>query len=573
MEKNTVGKRGKHSGQPTKRTKHTSDNIENSNEDKFVKACKQVSQNAYYNYNKRLKLLSLPYCNTCIQSSTEPSEMSQELESFKREFNLNMWYEALETCYYSITPTQYLPANVLLGIVEIILNGRENISTQYSMVQIINKCQQILSYHFNMHPPCDNHSKIMNCYKTFLTQNMEVKEQKYSKRNDFGYTDGIIKYCFNRLEYEMNAKSNDDPLYSTDEIDFEYNKIFKEGTTNSLTVNSIHRLNWEQQNYQIFEMLNRTERINRLMATLYSLVELIQFDIYDSVRNKKVRDSFLYVLFEIDTGTNQYSNKLGKQIMEIFAYLIHLDYPDDHIKTMSLWLNALFEVFYFTTTLEQDFPLASSEITNLEAQFYDIIKKLPPQSIIKILERIEPPYIKYIMSRRYFNDELMYDHTNVIDAIYDFIQKSYWENFPKNNEHFIKNEINQGIEANDILKLLSQICMNANFKCNEREDIYKKFDENCLSESEMTQNDVIKLLYISLEALLDAFNVRKVHDAVQGSTQEETPVLTSYHVTTNLEIEYKNIYRAQKNLIELLQQKQAAGELPKFLECLKIIYI
>lgn len=73
MEKNKVGKRGKHSGQSTKRIKHTGDNIENINRDKFVKACKQVSQNAFFNYNKRLKLLSLPNCNTCIQSSTEVS--------------------------------------------------------------------------------------------------------------------------------------------------------------------------------------------------------------------------------------------------------------------------------------------------------------------------------------------------------------------------------------------------------------------------------------------------------------------------------------------------------------------
>lgn len=177
------------------------------------------------------------------------------------------------------------------------------------------------------------------------------------------------------------------------------------------------------------------------------------------------------------------------------------------------------------------------------------------------------------MSRRCVNKELNCDYINVIEAIYVFIEESFWTNFPENNEHFIPNEINKNIKANDILKHLSQICKNANFNCNEREDMYKKFDKECLFESEITQNDVIKLLYVSLDALLDAYNVRKVHDAVQGSTQEEmiTPV-TTYHVTTDLEIEYKTIYTAQKNLIELLQQKEAAGKLPKFLECFKIIY-
>lgn len=47
--------------------------------------------------------------------------MSQLVERYENEIKSNMWYEALETCYYSITPTQYLPEKVLMGIVEIIL--------------------------------------------------------------------------------------------------------------------------------------------------------------------------------------------------------------------------------------------------------------------------------------------------------------------------------------------------------------------------------------------------------------------------------------------------------------------
>ena len=40
---------------------------------------------------------------------------------FENELRLNTWYDALETCFYWITPTQYLPENVLRGIVEIML--------------------------------------------------------------------------------------------------------------------------------------------------------------------------------------------------------------------------------------------------------------------------------------------------------------------------------------------------------------------------------------------------------------------------------------------------------------------
>lgn len=42
-------------------------------------------------------------------------------ESFKTEMKNNMWYEALEVCHMSITPTQYLSSDVLKDVVEIIL--------------------------------------------------------------------------------------------------------------------------------------------------------------------------------------------------------------------------------------------------------------------------------------------------------------------------------------------------------------------------------------------------------------------------------------------------------------------
>lgn len=42
-------------------------------------------------------------------------------ESFKIEMKSNMWREALEVCRLCITPDQYLSANVLKDVVEIIL--------------------------------------------------------------------------------------------------------------------------------------------------------------------------------------------------------------------------------------------------------------------------------------------------------------------------------------------------------------------------------------------------------------------------------------------------------------------
>lgn len=127
-----------------------------------------------------------------------------------------------------------------------------------------------------MHPPCKNHIDINNCYINFLTNSMDDNVQKYSNRKDFEHKSGIVKYCFNRLEDEILNKSTDNPLLSEDYKERQYRYI--DGRKETL-----HRLYWEQQSFEIYEMLDRSERINRLMAVLHSVIQLIQMDMYFSV--------------------------------------------------------------------------------------------------------------------------------------------------------------------------------------------------------------------------------------------------------------------------------------------------
>lgn len=42
-------------------------------------------------------------------------------ESFNIEIKTNMWCDALEVCFLCLTPTQYLSANVMKNVVEIML--------------------------------------------------------------------------------------------------------------------------------------------------------------------------------------------------------------------------------------------------------------------------------------------------------------------------------------------------------------------------------------------------------------------------------------------------------------------
>lgn len=117
-----------------------------------------------------------------------------------------------------------------------------------------------------MHPPCFDHENIINVYKRFLMGETGKIEKRYSNRNDYEWKKGIIKYSFNRLNYEVSCESMDGPLINKDEV------IPRE-------LKSTQLLHFEREELEIFELLERSERIERLMAVLRSLVELLQFNL------------------------------------------------------------------------------------------------------------------------------------------------------------------------------------------------------------------------------------------------------------------------------------------------------
>lgn len=533
------GKRVRYSDSKlVKRSKHTKQNIEETN---FIKASIKVSQIAQLDTLKRLKLLKFPKCSICMNTSTKLDRSAMPsivVTMFENELRLNTWYDALETCFYWITPTQYLPENVLRGIVEIILNAHNDITTPYSIHHIINRCREILAYHFNMHPPCKAHTNINKCYTDFLNKPMDDKTQTYSKRKNFGHSNGIIKYCFNRLEDELYNNRKDNPIYSKDDKDNIYTSKYRDRGKETL-----HRLNWEQQTFEIYEMLKRNDRIDRLMAVLHSVVELIQLDIYFYV-GAAVRQSFLQTL----CGKN---NDLRTQIMKLFVHLIHFHYPEEHIKVLSLWINAFVQMIYFHSNSTYSF--SSPHITNFENNFYEIISELPHQSVIKILGKIEPPCIKYLICRRYTHKILSVHDHSIINIIINFIHSSQWREFVKSNEDFIPSTTNKDIQQTDLLNQLSYICNNVSHKS-------KKF-----KSGKITQNEVIQVLYISLEALFEAYYVKQIYNISKQDNVEDVTL----QVTANIELEkhYSEIYELLQTLTGLLQ----SNELPKCMECFKII--
>ncbi|CAH2241482.1 jg10651 [Pararge aegeria aegeria] len=401
----------------------------------FVKACELVSQKAYLNYAERFQLLYMPVCmdrDSCIHASTKPGKITEIPLKVTRLLNIEMeasnWCGALEVCIMSITPIQYLSDVVLKEIVEIMLNAHEDLSSGYTISQVLDKCELVLALNFSTHCPCLN-TNIRKVYTNFLTSPMDSKDKTSSNRTQFGSEEGIVNFCLNRLEYEISADSSDGGL------------LDKTAETPEELRQTIKGLFYQKKQFEIFEMLDRTERINRLMAVLHSIVELIQFDlaIWQSILNsdhkKQLRGNKMLMAYILGQNNCLVTENCSR-ILKIFSYFIHLDYPEEHIKTMTLWLNAVMEVFFMDQpNANINYPSIGRSSIAVINEFYDIISDLPPKSIIKILERIKPAHIRHQISHHHSNNLLSSDEKETLRILIDFVKNTKWKDLPTNERN------------------------------------------------------------------------------------------------------------------------------------------
>ncbi|XP_075971163.1 uncharacterized protein LOC142973382 isoform X2 [Anticarsia gemmatalis] len=260
---------------PRKRLKFDSneeDEIEAKKKKNFKTACELVSRKNYFDYRKRFLLVYLP---TCLSATCKHHNKSEEDikhtpyyadEAMKTEMRNNMWYEALEVCQLSLTSSRYLSSDVLQEIVEIIMNAQEDEYSEHPVKHIVDRSQQILMQNFSTHPPCLARN-LRNCYNSFLTSPLDLRTNTFSNRKKYEHNKGIVKYCMNRLEYELTADSIDGPLINKHEMMPEEMK------------DSVQGVHWLKNKLDIFEALNRKERIERLFVVLETVVELLQFDL------------------------------------------------------------------------------------------------------------------------------------------------------------------------------------------------------------------------------------------------------------------------------------------------------
>ncbi|KPJ01531.1 hypothetical protein RR46_08568 [Papilio xuthus] len=560
----------------------------------FVKACEQVSYKEYYNYAKRFKLVYLPQCingSNCNHKNVKNSPNINQIpsyaeESFHIEIKSGTWCEALEVCFICLTPDQYLSANILKNIVEIMLNAHDDPDEDFTVSYLLEKCQQVLSQQFSTHPPCLMKT-IRKCYIDFLTSSMDRKDNTFTNRDKFEYNKGVVKYCMNRLEYELSLESNDEPLVNEYEITPEEMK------------DSVKGLHWQKQKLELYETLKREDRINRIMAVLESVIELLQFDlvIWLSRYNNNTgchimrshRPLMAFVLWSDNILFTGAVNNNCRQILRIFSYMVHLSYPEEHIRIMTMWLNSIIQTFYICeNNSNSDYPNTGKYCNAFAKEFYKIISGLPRESVLKILQRVQPTYMQNILGTLHLQSTIPTTKDNIIEIVIEFLENSQWTKYPTSNidlEMFLDNSIKiRKVKSmsNYLSKILHKI-HKENLPVSKSFNQYPKFDPNFLKDASLIdQSYVVFALYITLNACLDAYSVQHVQNVLdslnenltQGShidKSQPSSEFCTYNVTVPFIKHYRSIYTLLKELIINFNKVKNNGTLPSSFKVFKKI--
>ncbi|XP_063821020.1 uncharacterized protein LOC135071184 [Ostrinia nubilalis] len=548
----------------------------------FITACELVSYKSYYDHNLRFQLIHVPPCaniTTCKHHDHKNSSSSKAMpsyaeESFRIEMKTNMWREALEVCRLCITPDQYLSANILKDIVEIMLNAHNDEHTDYTIEYLLDKCQQVFELNFSYHPPCLVKS-LRKCYNDFLTSPMDLKDKSFTNRTEFGCSKGIFKYCLNRLEHELSMDSKDEPLVDKCENIPEDMK------------QSVKGLHWQKEKFEIYELLHRTERIKRLIAVLDTIIELLQYDLtiwhtrYTNNLGSHIMRShkplMAYLLWSNNVLFTGAVNNNCRQIMRLFVYMIHLQYPEEHIKVITIWLNTMVQTFYICeNNSNSDYPNTGKYCTAFANEFYKIIAEMPHESVIRILERIKPNYMKYLIGTLHIKRILPTQEDDPLKIFTDFVKNLQWKKYPESTSQ-INIPRTTNFKNTNLMKHLLRRCNKLNSKGNivdEETETYKRFDPLSLpKDHKISLNHVIHTLYITLEAYLEAYSVQKVQETLgelnlnlesneNSIEQKILPDFCSYSVTEHFIKKYRSIYQSLRELVLILNEMKVSGSLP-----------
>lgn len=207
---------------------------------------------------------------------------------------------------------------------------------------------------------------------------------------------------------------------------------------------------------------------------------------------------------------------------------------------------------------------------------------MPHETIIKILQRIQPTFMQHLVGVSHMKMLLSIQEDDAIKIFINFLKKSQWKNFPESNLEIqlTKSTVIKPKKVKNIIKsLLTKCNIQENNSIEHNSDcLYPKFDPDSFSlDSEIDQNYLVHVLYITIEAYLDAFSIQYLQDTLDDLNErlQESMELdindcekksNAYSVSEDFIKRCRSIYQLLKELILTLQELKSKGELPNILK-------
>lgn len=218
--------------------------------------------------------------------------------------------------------------------------------------------------------------------------------------------------------------------------------------------------------------------------------------------------------------------------------------------------------------------------------FLFIFAELPRDSVCRIVERVQPPFMQHLIGMHIIKDMLNINENNVIKILIDFVKNHKWEDYKESDDELqiMKKELlPEGLD--NILQCLAN-------KLDERMDIVTNSDNNNnlypklqLPEYIDTlipeQNHVVHALYITFAAYLDAYSVQSVQDTLDNLNEEllqdvktsnsqiNLPEAHMYSVSEEYIKKYRTIYQTLKELLRFWLDLKGNQNFPYILKVFK----
>lgn len=160
--------------------------------------------------------------------------------------------------------------------------------------------------------------------------------------------------------------------------------------------------------------------------------------------------------------------------------------------------------------------------------------------------------MKFGLASNYITSILKYED-NIENILLNFFRNSLWDDFPKSDddENLLEISDETYVPPDDIIGHLTKICKTAPKLETKETSMYPKF-YSC-SDTKITRNIIISAIHTCLDAYMEAYNFKKVHEILKQINSSETEKNEINYISSHLYYDVTNTnMNAYKGMYEFL---------------------